>query len=97
MVALEIMASATVLIGTTIPGTSEMVQDNGLLVQSENVQELAGALQRIIEDKSLREELGRKGRERAREFTWDRISSEWLSYVKYVLSVDSRTSDLSGD
>lgn len=97
MVALEIMASATALIGTKIPGTSEMVQDNGLLVQPENVQELAGALERIIGDKSLREELGRKGRERAREFTWDRISLEWLDYAKYVLSVDSRTNDPSGN
>lgn len=95
MVGLEIMASATTLVGTKIPGTSEMVQDNGLLVQPENVQELAGALERIIGDESLREELGRRGRERAREFTWDRISSQWLDYVRYVLSVDSKSGAVS--
>jgi len=94
MVALEIMASATALIGTKIPGTSEMVQDNGLLVQPGNVQELADALEKIIRDESLRETLGKKGRIRAMEFTWDSISSEWLNYVKFVLSVDSKTGDL---
>jgi len=97
MVGLEIMASGTAIIGTRIPGTLEMVQDNGLLVQSENVQELADALKRIIVDKSLREELGRKGRERAREFTWDQISSQWLDYVNYVLSVDSKSRGSSGN
>ncbi len=93
MVGLEILASGTAMIGTKIPGTLEMVQDNGLLVQSENVQELAGALERIIRDKPFREELGKKGRERARKFTWDRISSEWLEYVRYVKSIDSKSSD----
>ena len=96
MVALEIMASATALINTKIPELPKWFRIT-VPCQPENVQELAGALERIIGDKSLREELGRKGRERAREFTWDRISSEWLDYAKYVLSVDSRTNDLSGN
>ena len=47
----------------------------GLLVESENVSELATAMQEMITNHDLRQKLGRQGREWADQFTWDKIAA----------------------
>jgi len=40
----------------------------------------------LLNNPSLRQEMGRKAREYARQFTWDRIAEE---YEKYLLGIVS--------
>ena len=56
----------TPVVVTRIMGIGELVQDGeqGLLVRPGRVDELATALTRLAHDPGLREELGRRGREK---------------------------------
>ena len=65
---LEAMAAGIPVIARRAPGTSEVAGEAALLV-SEG--ELAQAIRRVTSDPALREELSRRGCERARQFSWD--------------------------
>jgi glycosyltransferase involved in cell wall biosynthesis len=56
----------------------EVVGDAGILVDPYNIQEIAEAMYHVISDGNLREELRRKGLERARLFSWHKAAQEML-------------------
>jgi colanic acid/amylovoran biosynthesis glycosyltransferase len=66
VVLMEAMAMELPVVSTRIAGIPELVSDRqcGLLVTAGRVDQLAGALQELLEDKDLRRSLGRAGRER---------------------------------
>ncbi len=53
----------------------EVAGDNALLVDPSNIKEIREAMARLIADKNLREQLARRGRERAKQFTWRNTAS----------------------
>ena len=59
---LEAMAMSRPIVATRVSGIPEVIQDgdNGLLVPPSNPEALAGALRRLLTDRSLREKLGRR-------------------------------------
>jgi glycosyltransferase involved in cell wall biosynthesis len=65
----EALAAGKPLIATRVGGVPELIGDEGnaLMVRHGDVEELAGALERLMADASLREELGRRGRARAEQ------------------------------
>ena len=65
---LEAMALGTPVVAIRNPGTEELGAGAALLV--EDASELAGALGRLSGDAGLRDELSRRGRERAARFSW---------------------------
>lgn len=71
---LEAMAAGLAVVATDVGGCGELVQDGvtGLLVPAHNPAALASALARIILDVNFRVEAGRRGREHAAKFSWDR-------------------------
>jgi glycosyltransferase involved in cell wall biosynthesis len=79
-VVLEAMACGLPVVATDVGGTSEAVVHGrtGLLVPAADVGLLAGALDRLLDDASERERMGRAGRRRAVDtFSW-RESAEDL-------------------
>lgn len=70
------------IVTSNISGCDDIVQQgvNGLLVEPRNVDQLTSALASLISDKSLRERLGRAGRERVlSHFSEERIFGQTLS------------------
>ncbi|HWA52689.1 MAG TPA: glycosyltransferase family 4 protein, partial [Solirubrobacterales bacterium] len=67
----EAMSKGRAVIGTRPGGHEDMIEDgrSGLLVRAGDVEELRGAMARLIADPGLREELGRRAAERSRAFT----------------------------
>jgi len=63
---MEAMASGLAVVATRISGIPELVEDEvgGLLVPERQAQALADAIQRLADDESLRERLGRAARTR---------------------------------
>lgn len=57
---LEAMAAGLPIVATKVGGVPEMIQDgkDGILVEPQNPQELAGAIKKIVADDNLRESLG---------------------------------------
>ena len=73
---LEAMAWGTPAISSSSSSLPEVVGQAGLLVDPYDVAGLTTAMERVLEDKSLRERLIQAGRERAAQFTWDRCAAE---------------------
>jgi len=58
---------------------------DGLLVEPENIQELAEKICTLIEDDQLRKSMGLEARARAERFTLERVAKEWDALFKDAL------------
>lgn len=74
MPALDAMAWGTPVIAAATSSFPEVVGDAGVLVDPLDVAALASALERLLEEPSLREQLTVAGRIRAASFTWERCA-----------------------
>ena len=83
--ALEAMACGTAVVAARTSALPEVVGEAGLLVDPLSGEEIAAAMQRLLQDEALRSELGRRGRERAALFTWDRCARETLAVIEDAL------------
>ena len=57
---------------------TEVIDGSGILVPTGDAEALAEAIERILTDKNLCDELIQKGRERAKLFSWDKAARETL-------------------
>jgi glycosyltransferase involved in cell wall biosynthesis len=81
MPVLDAMARGVPVISSRRSAIPEVAGDAALLVDPEDVEELGVALNRLAADEALRQDLARKGRERAAEFTWEAaVESTWNVY-----------------
>lgn len=71
---LEAMACGTPVVASNRASIPEVVGDAGLLVDPYQVEALAEALRRVVEDEPLRAELRAKGLARSRLFSWDGVA-----------------------
>ncbi len=70
--ALEAMACGTPVVASRAGALPEVIGQAGLFFSPYVSEELREHLQRLLTDRRLRAELGCKGLQRAREFTWER-------------------------
>jgi alpha-1,3-rhamnosyl/mannosyltransferase len=66
----EAFAAGAPVISANTTSIPEVAGDAALLVDPSSVEQIRAAMRRIVEEPGLREELVRKGTERARRFTW---------------------------
>ncbi|MGQ5712411.1 glycosyltransferase [Desulforudis sp. DRI-14] len=71
---LETMACGTPVVTSGITALPEVVGDAAVVVDPYDVESIAWGIRRVVEDNTLREELRRKGIERAKHFSWDRAA-----------------------
>jgi glycosyltransferase involved in cell wall biosynthesis len=69
---LEAMASGTPVITSNVSSLPEVVGDAALMIDPYEPEAIADAMQRVLSDAALREDLTRRGLARAREFSWER-------------------------
>ncbi len=67
---LEAMASGCPVITSNTTGCAEVAADAALLVDPRSTEEIAYAMQRLIDEPELRATLRQKGLERVKQFTW---------------------------
>ncbi len=67
---LEAMAAGVPVVATATGAVPEVVGEAGILVPPGDVDALAGALDRVLEDAALQAQLAAAGVDRARRFTW---------------------------
>ena len=68
---LEAMAHGTPVLTSNVSSLPEVFQDSALLVNPENVFDIARGIGQILTENALRQTLRRKGYERARMFSWE--------------------------
>ena len=91
-VLLEGAASGRSLIASDIPGCREIVRngENGFLVPAKNTDALVDAIKKLIENKSLRENMGKKGRELVEtDFSSEKINNETIDLYKYIEELEN--------
>lgn len=82
---LEAFAAGVPVVTSNTTSLPEVAGDAALLVNPHDEAEIAGAMQRIVEDEALAGALRQRGLSRAREFTWDRTAEMTLDVYRHVL------------
>ncbi len=75
---LEAMACGCPVITSNISSLPEVVGDAGILVDPYNIDDIAGALKKILSDENLRQELKQKGFIQAQKFSWQKTTKQIL-------------------
>jgi glycosyltransferase involved in cell wall biosynthesis len=82
---LEAMASGVPTLSSDAASLPEVVGDGGLLLDPQDVEAWADALERVVESSAMRRELGRRGVERAAGFCWRRTAQQTVQVYRSVL------------
>ncbi len=91
---LEAMASRKAIVTTSVGGIPELIQheENGLIIPPRSPEAITRAVVRLIEDKPLRERLGRNAARRAQTtFTSKRTADQTVQYYYEVLAEHATT------
>ncbi len=95
---LEAMSAACPVVSTRVGAIPETVVDGetGLLVEKEDVPQLAAALRKLIEDPKLREKMGRAGRNMyERYYTKEKHIDNIIRVFKKITAADIESSEKS--
>jgi glycosyltransferase involved in cell wall biosynthesis len=84
---LEAMACGTPVVTSRISSLPEVVGDAAVLVDPYSVEDIAGALERVLGDEALRASLVTRGRARAQAFSWERSARAIHAGYMKVLGV----------
>lgn len=85
---LEAMACGKPIIASDIPGYREILENGkeGFLVKSSNSQEIAEKIMELAKDKAKAEKMGKLGREKALNFSWEKISYQVENFYYRVIN-----------
>ncbi|MET0514895.1 MAG: glycosyltransferase family 1 protein [Nitrospiraceae bacterium] len=81
---LEAMACGTPVITSNVSSLPEVVGEAALTVNPHDVAALADAMHRVLTDSEFREEMRRKGLERANEFSWEETARQTLKVYEEI-------------
>ena len=78
IVNLEAMACGTPIVASNVGGIPEIIKDkeNGLLTPPKDPDALANAITYLLENEDVREKIGRNGRKKVEDYSWDEIAEE---------------------
>jgi glycosyltransferase involved in cell wall biosynthesis len=83
---LEAMACGTPVVSSSASSLPEVVGDAAILVNPQNVFDIARGIREVLLDASLRAELIRRGHEQAARFSWERTARQVLEIYKEAAS-----------
>jgi phosphatidylinositol alpha-mannosyltransferase len=88
IVLLEAMAVGKPIVASNIAGYASVLTHGaeGMLVPPKNAEKLAQALISLLNDESLRQQMGAKGRLKVVEYDWEYIAQKVLNYYLTVLN-----------
>src|SRR5579884_913262 len=88
---LEAMACGTPVVCSNLSALPESVGDAAIIVNPENVFDIARGIRDLLLDRDLRSTLIRRGFEQLRRFSWDRTAREVLATYREVCAARART------
>lgn len=75
---IEAMANGTPVVSSDRTSLPEIGGDAAIYFDPQNIEQMAHALYLVATQPNLREEMARRGRERARHFTWERAADAYM-------------------
>ena len=96
IVLLEAMAVSKPVVASNIEGYASVMTHNaeGLLVPPKNAIQLAEALLSLMQNESLRRQMGRRGRETALQYDWENIAQRIFDFYLQVLNKNTKKGTL---
>lgn len=87
IVLLEAMACGKPIVASNIGGIPFIVENGktGLLFEPGNIEELAKKIIMLLKNANLREKMGKVGRKKIKNFTWDKIALQTVKVYKEVI------------
>ena len=84
---IEAMCVGLPVISTAVSGATDLVipEENGLLVDCEDTEALFSAMEKMASDGELRKKMAQNAIKLADELTLDKITAQWLEYIKEVI------------
>jgi glycosyltransferase involved in cell wall biosynthesis len=92
LVCLEAMASGLPVLASPVGGIEDYLRDgeNGFHVQRDAV-EIAGKLDRVLNDPALHARLRERGLATAEDYSWERIAEQYLSLFAELIAEKARS------
>ncbi|WP_461935508.1 glycosyltransferase [Nostoc sp.] len=87
---LEAMSCSCPVITSNNTGCAEVAGDAALCVDPRSIDKIRSAMQRIINDEVLREQLRIKGRKRVQSFSWRNSAQQLLQVLQSILPLDRK-------
>ena len=83
---IEANACGTPAIAYNVPGLRDSIRngETGLLVDKNNIDNLAEAIIKVLKDEKLREKLSKNALKWSKNFSWDKSSNRFLEILKLV-------------
>ncbi len=81
---LEAMAKGAPVISSDHPCMREVLGDSAYFFDGKNIDAIAGAIKKIIDDTDLRQELIKKGYEQIKKYSWKKMAEETLDVYKNI-------------
>ncbi|HYK07916.1 MAG TPA: glycosyltransferase family 1 protein [Candidatus Eisenbacteria bacterium] len=82
----EAMKYGTPVITSNVSSLPEAGGDGALYVNPEDVNEITKAIQKLLDNPKLREEMVKKGFEQVKKFSWEKTAKETLEVLQQVAS-----------
>ncbi|MFC1974332.1 glycosyltransferase family 4 protein [Chloroflexota bacterium] len=91
LILLEAMATAKPIVASNMGGYASLIKhgEEGLLVEPKDENALACALIELLGDKSLRDKMGEKGKIKAQDYSWEKVTGQVLVYYDRLLAGSS--------
>jgi len=83
---LEAMASGLPIVTTRCEGLAELIDGNGLIVEQDNVEEIAKAVKRLDDDHELYKRMSTAARKQAEKFDWANVASSYIKQYRKIIT-----------
>jgi len=87
IVLIEALASGTAIVASRTGGIPDLINDgeNGILVNPENIQDLAQSLSELIQDEGLRNRLSQNGLKSVQRYTYEHAATETRKFMEQII------------
>ncbi|MFC1794121.1 glycosyltransferase family 4 protein [Planctomycetota bacterium] len=83
---LEAMASGLPIVTTRCEGLAELIDGNGLIVEQDNVEEIAKAVKRLADDPELCKQMSTAARKQAEKFDWANVAQSYIEQYRKIIT-----------
>jgi glycosyltransferase involved in cell wall biosynthesis len=83
---LEAMASGLPIVTTQCEGLAELIDGNGIIVEKDNIEDIAKAIKRLADDSGLYKQMSIAARKQAEKFDWANIASGYIEQYHKIIT-----------